>query len=189
MDERPLSYHRSIPESVSVSEPHLRHADPADVAAIQELYRVVAVTPGGIARTPEEVTRAYVEDFVRNSVERGIILVAEMPGVSGLAGELHTYRSELRVFSHVMGDLTVAVHPSAQGQGIGRQLFTRLLEEVTRDHPDVLRVELITQEGNRRALALYESVGFRREGRLVGRIRAENGFDDDVPMAWLRDTT
>ena len=112
-------------------------------------------------------------------------MVAEVPGLSGLAAELHAYRSELSLFAHVLGDLTVAVHPEAQGQGIGRQLFTLLLDEVTRDHPDITRVELVTAESNARALHLYESVGFNREGRFEGRIRnSSGGVEADIPMAW-----
>jgi ribosomal protein S18 acetylase RimI-like enzyme len=157
------------------------------VAAIEELYRSVAATPGGIARSPEEVSRAYVEGFVLKSLDQGIILVAELEGLPGLAGELHAYRSELRIFRHVLGELTVAVHPLAQGQGIGRKLFERLLDTVIRDHPDITRVELITQETNHRALRLYEGVGFRREGRLAARIMGPDGsLDADIPLAWLR---
>ena len=144
--------------------------------------------PGGIARGPEEVTSDYVNDFVSHSLDRGILIVAELPGFSGLAGELHAYRSDLRVLNHVLGDLTVAVHPAAQGKGIGRAMFVQLLDEVTRDHPDVSRVELITQESNVRAQKLYESLGFVREGRLAGRIRSPTGgLEPDIPMAWLRD--
>jgi len=81
----------------------------------------------------------------------------------------------------------VAVHPAAQGQGVGRQLFVMLLDLVTREHPDITRVELITQETNQRALRLYEGVGFRREGRLAGRIRGPDGsLDADIPLAWFR---
>jgi len=151
------------------------------------LYQAVAATPGGIARTVGEVTTEYVDDFVAQSLQRGILIVAEAAGSPGLAAELHAYRSELHVFAHVLGDLTVAVHPTAQGQGIGRQLFTRLLDEVALDHPDITRVELVTQESNVRALQLYESVGFRREGRLESRIRnSSGGFEADIPMAWYR---
>lgn len=158
-----------------------------DIPAIQSLYRDVAMTPGGIARSPSEVTQEYVEGFVSASLDRGIILVAELEGLSGLAGELHTYRSELAIFRHVLGELTVAVHPAAQGQGVGRQLFIMLLDSVKREHPDVSRVELVTQEGNHRALRLYEGVGFRREGRLAGRIRGPDGsLDADIPLAWFR---
>jgi putative acetyltransferase len=158
-----------------------------DTLAIRALYQAVAATPGGIARSPAEVTLEYVDGFVSRSLSRGVILVAEQDGVPGLAAELHTYRSELRIFNHVLGELTVAVHPAAQGQGLGRQLFVRLLDIVTREHPDVSRVELITQESNHRALRLYEGLGFRREGWLEGRIRNPDGtLDADIPLAWLR---
>jgi putative acetyltransferase len=158
-----------------------------DAPAIQVLYRAVAATTGGIARAPDEVTREYVDAFVSKSLDRGVLLVAELAGLPGLAAEVHAYRSELRAFSHVLGELTVAVHPDAQGQGIGRQLFTRLLDVVTREHPDITRVELITQESNYRALHLYQSVGFQCEGRLAGRIRGPNGgVDADIPLAWFR---
>jgi ribosomal protein S18 acetylase RimI-like enzyme len=170
-----------------VTTARLRHGRSEDASAIRDLYATVAATPGGLARLPDEVTREYVSDFVAQSLERGILFVAELPGVSGLAGELHAYRSELHVFKHVLGDLTVAVHPAAQGQGIGRQLFVRLLDEVARDHADITRVELVTQESNVRALKLYESLGFQREGRLEGRIRSPNGgFEADIPMAWFK---
>jgi ribosomal protein S18 acetylase RimI-like enzyme len=165
----------------------LRPGRREDAGAIQQLYQTVAATPGGIARTPAEVTREYVKDFVAHSLQRGVLLVAELPGLPGLTGELHAYRSDLQAFAHVLGDLTVAVHPQAQGRGIGRQLFTQLLDVVTREHPDITRVELIAQESNHRALTLYESVGFRREGRLEGRIRRPGGgVEADIPLAWHR---
>lgn len=164
----------------------LRSGRPDDIPAILALYRDVAIRPGGIARAPDEVTPEYVEGFVSRSLARGLILVAELGGLPGLAGELHAYRSDLRTFRHVLGELTVAVHPAAQGQGVGRQLFVRLLELVKREHPHISRVELITQETNHRALRLYEGVGFQREGRLAGRIRGpDGGLDADIPLAWF----
>lgn len=169
----------------------LRSGRQEDAPAIQSLYRTVAAIPGGLARTPSEITDGYVHGFVEHSVERGIIVVAEfpahLPGSTRLAGEIHAYRSDIELFCHVLGDLTIAVHPEAQGQGVGRRLFTRLLDEVKADHPDITRVELITGESNVRAQHLYESLGFRIEGRLEGRIRSENGgVEADIPMAWLR---
>jgi ribosomal protein S18 acetylase RimI-like enzyme len=170
-----------------VTTARIRHGRRDDVSAIVDLYKTVAETPGGIARLPDEVTREYVADFVAHSLDRGILIVAELPGLAGLAGELHAYRSDLHVFKHVLGELTVAVHPAAQGQGIGRAIFTRLLDEVTRDHADVTRVELVTQESNVRAMKLYESLGFRREGRLEARILSPTGgYEADIPLAWIR---
>lgn len=81
----------------------------------------------------------------------------------------------------------IAVHPEAQGRGVGRLLFTRLLGIVARDSPAIVRVELIARESNAHAIALYESVGFRREGRFEARVRSvDGGLEADTPMAWMR---
>ena len=67
-----------------------------DAVAIQHLYETVAGASGGIARTAAEVTRDYVDEFVAHSLARGFLVVAEQSGMTGLAGELHAYRSDLR---------------------------------------------------------------------------------------------
>jgi putative acetyltransferase len=109
------------------------------------------------------------------------------PGPATLAGELHAYPPGPRTFAHVLGELTVAVHPDWQGRGVGRALFAALLSEVERNRPQVTRVELIARESNARAIGLYESLGFRREGRLEGRVRRPDGVvEADIPMAWVR---
>ena len=175
-------------EDVPAVNVSLRRGRAGDVPAIVALYKAVGATPGGIARRPHEVTTEYVSDFVAHSLERGIIIVAEFPDSTRLAGELHAYRADLEVMKHVLGDLTVAVHPEAQGQGVGRRLFIELLDEVKSKHPDITRVELVTQVSNTRAQRLYESVGFVREGLMKSRILGPGGqVEDDIPMAWLRE--
>lgn len=165
----------------------VRAATAADVRAIEHLHIVVASTTGGLARQPDEITHEYVDGFVRRSVDDGVIVVAEVDGISGLAGELHAYRNPLRLFHHVYGNLTIAVHPEAQGRGVGRALFASLLQTVTDDRPDILRVELVTGERNERALRLYEAMGFVREGRLDRAMRNADGVAEaDIPMAWFR---
>jgi ribosomal protein S18 acetylase RimI-like enzyme len=167
----------------------IRTATLDDAPAIERLYVTVASITGGLARQPDEITRDYIDGFVRRSLGDGVIVVAEVEGVEGLAGELHAYRNPLRLFNHVYGSLTVAVHPEAQGRGVGRALFESLLQTVRLKRSDVLRVELVTAESNARALRLYESVGFVREGRFDRAMRDANGVTDaDIPMAWFRDT-
>lgn len=165
----------------------IRAGTAGDAPAIRALYQAVGARAGGIARAPDEVTAEYVEGFIAKALDRGIIVVAELEGMQGLAGELHAWRTHIRSFAHVLGDLTVAVHPDVQGLGIGRRLFTALLETVERAMPEVLRVELVTQESNARALRLYESLGFVREGRMERRIRTPlgAGVEADIPMAWF----
>lgn len=165
----------------------IRSANADDVPAIERLYITVASTTGGLARQPDEISGEYITGFVTRSLSDGEIVVAEVAGLDGLAGELHTYRNPLRLFNHVYTNLTVAVHPEAQGRGVGKALFTALLDRVARDHPDIVRVELMTAERNRHARRLYESVGFVPEGRLDRAIRGADGTPEaDIPMAWFR---
>ncbi len=165
----------------------IRAATPEDIPAIRALHHVVSSTSGRLARQPDEITEKYVTDFVSGSLADGVIVVAAADGLSGLAGELHTYRNPLRIFHHVYTNLTIAVHPDAQGRGVGRALFTSMLEIVRRERPDVLRVELMSAESNLRALRLYEAMGFVREGRLDRAIQGPDGVPEaDIPMAWFR---
>ena len=49
-----------------------------------------------------------------------------------------------------------------------------------------MRVELISRESNLKAISLYESLGFTREGKLDRRIRNnKNELEADIPMAWF----
>lgn len=57
----------------------------------------------------------------------------------------------------------VAVHPDAQGRGIGRALFADLLAHATGD-----TVLLEVRTDNTPAIALYESTGFTRIGLRRG---------------------
>jgi ribosomal protein S18 acetylase RimI-like enzyme len=165
----------------------IRRGTIEDIGAIRKLYLSVAEQSGGLARIPGEVSADYVRTFVEHSLADGLIFVAEMDGLDGLAGELHAHGDGLHNFLHVLGNLTVAVSPSAQGRGIGRRLFEHLLTDVRQHWPHIQRVELVTQESNQRAQRLYESLGFTREGRMERRIRSPHGgVEADIPMAWLR---
>ena len=163
----------------------LREAVKDDVVALTSLYRRVATEPGGLARLEAEVDEAYVRGFVMAAMDRGLILVAELDGE--IVGEIHAYSAGLFCFAHVMGELTIAVDPAAQGAGVGRALFEQLMQTVVEALPDVQRVELIARESNERAIRFYESLGFQREGVFRNRIRNVDGsFESDIPMAWVR---
>lgn len=156
-----------------------------DQSGVLALYRRVAAVPGGLARLADEVDEAYVAGFLDRTLADGAGFVA----VEGdrIVGEIHACRPGPFCFSHVLSELTIAVAPEAQGSGVGRRLFEEFLAEVRTNRPEVLRVELIARESNARAIAFYESLGFRREGRMDGRIRNLDGsFEADIPMAWSR---
>ena len=163
----------------------IRQGSDADKAAVLALYQAVAGQAGSLARRAEEIDAAYIQGFVSKAMSAGVWLVAE--DSTGICADIHASRPQPRDFQHVLGDLTVVVHPRVQGQGLGRSLFTAFLDHVRQHETGVTRVELITRESNARARKLYESLGFQLEGRLKARVRHPDGsLEDDLFYAWLR---
>ena len=161
----------------------IRRATPADAAAIREVYRAAA-EQGTLARMPDEVDDGYVAHFMA-AAQDGLEVVAEVEG--RIAGELHAARLAPRQFAHVLGELTIAVLPDQQGKGIGRRLFEEFFRIVRVEMPDIHRVELYAWDGNQGAIRLYESLGFKFEGRLPRRVRTDGGeWREDVVYGWLR---
>lgn len=167
--------------------PFLKRGNTNDIDAVISLYKRVASIEGGLARNQDEITTEYVSLFVQKSVQSGLIYVAVDESTTNIIGEIHCYGADLGVFSHVFGELTIAVDPMHQGKGIGRSLFEKLMNTIINEKPEILRVELIARESNRKAIAFYESLGFAIEGRFEQRIQSVNGgFEADIPMAWIR---
>ena len=165
----------------------VRPATPEDATAILALHRRVAAEPGGLARQPEEVTEDYVAHAMSMAADGGFSFVA-VGSDGGLCGELHCERMKVRIFAHVLTDLTVAVDPAWQGRGVGSALFRALIETARRTSPPVRRIELWTGAANLGAQRLYERLGFKIEGRMVGRGRLPDGsVDDDIVMGLLLD--
>jgi ribosomal protein S18 acetylase RimI-like enzyme len=165
----------------------IRQATSEDLNKIYALYKKVATETTGLARSGDEITGQYVEDFMKHSSDSGIELVTDHPeNSSQIIAEVHCYKLVPKTFSHVLSELTIAVDPDFQGKGIGRMIFTDLLDLIKTNRPDTMRVELISREFNLKAISFYESLGFKREGRLEKRIRSNaNEFEADVPMAWF----
>lgn len=165
----------------------LRNAHNKDVGAIFELYKIVSKEIGGLARTSDEITLEYIKNFCKNAATNGVQLVLEDQNSGQILGEIHAYRLVPKVFHHILSELTIAVHPSFQGQGIGRILFEGMLQKVQTEHPEILRIELIARESNQKAIAFYQTLGFEQEGMLRNRIQSIDGtLEADIPMAWLR---
>lgn len=163
-----------------------RTAQSDDVSRLVKLYKAVAQMEGGIARVEQEISESYVSNYLEKSLASGLIIVGENPDdPEELVAEVHAYKAGIKVFNHVLGDLTIVVHPKFQRMKIGRTIFTIFLEEVGRNRPDIGRVELIAREGNLKAIELYQSLGFQIEGRLEMRIKTPDGnYEADIPMGW-----
>jgi ribosomal protein S18 acetylase RimI-like enzyme len=163
-----------------------RTAQIEDWPKIKKLHLEVAKQKTGIARWEDEITDEYVKHFMTKALDGGLMIIVQHPqDPEQIIGEIHASRSKVRVFTHLMTDLTIAVHPMFQGKKIGRTLFTIFLEEIATNHPDIGRVELFTRESNARAIGLYQSLGFSIEGRLEMRIKTPDGnYEADIAMGW-----
>ena len=166
---------------------HYRTATPSDIPALVKLYKAVSKIEGYIARLEYEVTEEYISNFVHKSLETGLIIVGESEtNPEELVAEVHGYKPGIYIFNHVLGDVTFLVHPEHQGKGIGRTIFTIFLDEIVNNRPDIGKVELFTGESNRRAIGLYQSLGFMIEGRMEMRYRTPSGnYEADIPMGWV----
>ncbi|MCS5423211.1 MULTISPECIES: GNAT family N-acetyltransferase [Psychrilyobacter] len=151
-----------------------------DVDKVYRLYKKVSQTEGGIARFEDEVTEEYVEGFVKNALDDGVFIVAEKDG--DIVGEIHGYKIGIRVFDHVLSNITIVVSPDFCGEGIGKKIFLKLIEEGKKIE-GVSRMELIARESNKKALKFYESLGFEIEGKMRQRIKNSKGeFEADILM-------
>ena len=161
----------------------IRPSSQADEASIHQVYRAAARQGGGLLRREDEITGIYIRHNLENSLRIGISLVAEAED-GRVLGEIHAWPSETRQLGHCLTNLTVAVDPTAQGRGIGRALFTHLIE-AAKANPKFRIIELYCREDNRRAIDLYQSLGFVFEGRLKGRVWQGDGkpYLDDRLMA------
>lgn len=159
----------------------IRPATSVDRDGVVTLHKAAAVTPGALARAPDEVTPAYGDYALASDI---CLIAVETDGT--IVGEIHARRETIVLFAHVLGGLTVAVHPERQGQGIGSRLFEALIAWARAQTPEILRIELAAGAGNPGAIRLYERLGFRREGRQVARGRLPDGrFEDDILMGLL----
>ena len=165
----------------------LRQTTLADVPAIHRLYLNVAEHSGGIIRTPQEITVNYVREFVTDALATGVALVIEDETTQLIVAEIHAYQYPLQAFRHLLSDLTIVVHPDYQGQKLGKQIFTKVMEAVDIYRTDILRVELLVRQQNTKAIAFYEKMGFQQEGAMTNRILNQNGeLETPISMAWLR---
>lgn len=164
-----------------------RFAKLEDRKKIFRLYKAVARNIGGIAREPDEISLKYVSHNLQNALDSGVCLVIDnLINAEEIVAEIHCYKLTPKVFSHVLSELTIVVHPDFQSLGLGKLIFTSLLQHIEKKRKDILRVELIARESNRKAIALYESIGFKIEGRFEKRINNKTKeFEADIPMAWF----
>ncbi len=112
--------------------------DPPPVEEVRDLLRAVAADPDAALVTATEDGRLRAFGYWRRY-------------------ERPTHRPHADIEK-------VAVDPDHQGRGLGRQVMTALIAAARDAGIEVLTLDF--RGDNRRAAALYESLGFRQYGRL-----------------------
>ena len=147
---------------------------PADAAEMVEYMRKTAGETDFLLRTPEEVTiTAAQEEVFLNRIaesEFDCMIVCTVDGI--LAGNCQISRHNKRKNCH-RADVMIALLKEYWGLGIGTAMFREMI--ALAESWGLMQLELEVIEGNDRAIALYEKMGFRTVAATPNAIRLTNG--------------
>lgn len=150
-----------------------------DAEAINRHRRQPGVWEGILALPSDRVegTRRFLESLGPDDH----VVVAEFEGrLVGMVG-LHLSSGKKR---HV-GSVGISVDTALQGQGVGRQLLTTVLD-LADNVLGLVRVELEVIHDNDRAIRLYESLGFAHEGCKRMDLMRDGRYIDTLVMGRIR---
>ncbi len=154
----------------------LRNAGEDDVSGMLEYVRVTAGETEYVIRYPEECDR-FTYEVEKNFIESnnanpcGAILVCIVDGK--LVGNCEINWSNYIKTKH-RGDVAIALLKEYWNLGIGTVMFGELIR-IAESNPNLMQLELDFIEGNNRARALYEKMGFRITGIKPDAIRMKDG--------------
>jgi RimJ/RimL family protein N-acetyltransferase len=160
----------------------VRHAEPGDASVLVELAEAVGAEPqgwlitNGAWRTAGE-ERRYLRAIRRSA--HAAVLVAEAPE-AGVVGRLSIARDPHPASRHV-ADVGLMVAESFRRRGAGRALMEAAEEWA--GSIGVRKIELHVFPHNGGALALYERLGYEREGLRRAHYRRGRDFVDAILMA------
>lgn len=159
----------------------VRHADPADATTLVELAEAVGSEPEGWLITNGDWRTASEERRYLRAIRRSpnaAVLVAEADGE--VVGRLSIARDPHPASRHV-ADLGLMVARTHRRRGAGRALMGAA-EEWARAN-GVVKIELHVFPYNTGAIALYERLGYEREGLRRAHYRRGGDLVDAILMA------
>ncbi|CAM5220333.1 GNAT family N-acetyltransferase [Alishewanella longhuensis] len=138
----------------------IRHAEPADLAAVKAIYDQPSVYANTL-QLPYQPEAKWQSLFVPQAGFYN--LVAEVEG--GVVGQLGLQVMQNPRRRHV-AEIGMGVSEPYQGQGIGSALLRAALD-MADNWLALRRVELLVYASNEPAVALYERFGFEVEAELT----------------------
>jgi RimJ/RimL family protein N-acetyltransferase len=162
----------------------IRPAVPGDAVALVDLAEAVGSEPEGWLIADDSWRgvsdeRRYLKALRRHP--HAAVFVAEVG--DEVVGRLSVARDPHPASFHV-ADLGLMVAAGHRRRGIGRALLEQAVDWARASN--VRKLELHVFPHNEGAIALYESMGFEREGYRTGHYRRGGGFQDAILMAlWV----
>jgi L-phenylalanine/L-methionine N-acetyltransferase len=159
---------------------HIRALEPDDAAQVG----VIFAQPRAIWGTLQvpfasvESRRKWLEAGPDGDTRLAAVIDGTVIGIAGLHRETNPRRA------HAAG-VGMAVHDDFAGRGAGRLLLTALIDKAE-NWLNIQRIELTVWIDNASAIALYESMGFEREGVLRRHAFRDGALVDALTMARLR---
>jgi putative acetyltransferase len=157
----------------------IRASSPDDAQALCELANLPGFRHGTLRLPYQSLaeTRAFLEGVRPTDVQLVALIGDRIVGSAGLAVGTGRRRH--------CADLGIGIHDDHVRQGIGAAMIAALLD--TADNwLDLKRIELTVFTDNAGAIALYEKMGFAREGVLRHYAYRNGAYADVLAMARLR---
>jgi RimJ/RimL family protein N-acetyltransferase len=161
----------------------LRRARPTDARALSRLFSAVRAEGRWLATPASAVSEPSESYFIGEMIRAGdsLVLVAEADGE--VVGNVLVSTERSSVSDHV-GTLSIAIVDGWRDVGIGSALM-RAAQDWTRE-TGLVKLALGVFPDNARAIAVYEHVGFEREGVRRRQYRGPGStFRDELLMAWF----
>ncbi|MBX5186096.1 GNAT family N-acetyltransferase [Rhizobium sp. NZLR5] len=159
--------------------------EPISAAQIDSFHRTLDVVArekkylSMLEATPLPETRAFVMGMIAKANPQ-FVAIAQDEVVGWCDINRHFFPSHAH-----RGKLGMGILPAYRGQGLGRKLIETTLRAA--QEVGFIRVELDVYQDNLRAIALYEKLGFVREGIIRRAARIDDRFIDAIGMALLFD--
>jgi len=154
----------------------LRCPEEKDISGTLDYLALSAAETEFVMRTPQDLGRytpekekIFFEDS--NADPNVLVLVCEVDG--RIAGNCEI-RFGSMVKNRHRGTIGIALIREFWNLGIGTQMFREMIC-VAETRPEVIQIELEYAEGNTRARALYEKMGFRITGMHPNALRMSDG--------------
>jgi ribosomal protein S18 acetylase RimI-like enzyme len=128
-----------------------------------------------IEAPPLEQVRAFVHESVTSDSAQFVALDGD-----AVVGWCDIFPHWAHAVRHC-GTLGMGVHAAYRGQGIGRQLLAACIEKARAK--GITRIVLEARADNKRAIGLYERMGFIHEARTRNALRFDDVYYEGAQMS------